>query len=130
MSMGFFGRKRKKILVVDDDPPTCVVLRELLLDQYDVVEAGNGMEALDAVSTEKPDLILLDYEMPGMTGKDVVRILREKAEGAAYRIILVTGRSSLEDVEALLRAGAWRTSKPFFEPGPTTTSQNRSTSPI
>src|SRR5690625_6431711 len=67
------------ILVVDDEPGIRELIRMFLEKEgYDVIEAENGKEAMEIVSSDQPHLILLDIEMPGMTGFEVCRNIRKK----------------------------------------------------
>ena len=80
---------RPTLLLVDDEPLVRDHLRELVEAQGDFAVAGecrNGSEALEAVRTLRPDLLLLDVEMPGMTGLDVVAALGNEAP----RVVFVT----------------------------------------
>ena len=80
-----------KVLVVDDTPANVKLLADLLaIKGYAVATASSGEEALAKVEAEKPDLILLDVMMPGMSGYDVCRQLRADAETALLPIVLVT----------------------------------------
>jgi two-component system KDP operon response regulator KdpE len=92
------------ILVVDDEPQIRRVLRATLSSNgYDVVEAKGGQEAIDMVIRERPDLILLDVNMPGMSGLEACSKLRLSYEGP---IIMVTVRNSEQDKVVALDAGA------------------------
>ncbi|MFC1680099.1 response regulator [Elusimicrobiota bacterium] len=104
--MGLFGSGKKRILVVDDELPARVMVKEFLSLEYDTLEASDGLEAVDMAVRHKPDLILLDYDMPGMTGLQVVQTLRGNEELRGTRIIMVTGRGTLDIVDRLLEAGA------------------------
>ncbi|MBD3181625.1 SpoIIE family protein phosphatase [Candidatus Poribacteria bacterium] len=80
-----------KILVVDDVPRNVRLLElNLKSEGYQVIPAYNGQEALDKVSSEKPDLILLDIMMPGMDGYEVCRRLRQRESTRALPIVMVT----------------------------------------
>jgi CheY-like chemotaxis protein len=69
--------KRPLILVVDDDAPILLLMRSLLQEfGFDPVQASSGREALESARSQRPDLILLDRNMPDMTGDEVVRELR------------------------------------------------------
>jgi two-component system KDP operon response regulator KdpE len=93
-----------KILVVDDDPQIRRVMRATLSGQhYEVVEARNGEEALDRFREEMPDLVLLDMNMPGMSGLEACRTLRSSSD---VPIIILTVRNSEKDKVAALDAGA------------------------
>ena len=93
-----------RILVVDDDPQIRRVLRTALVGQgYEVWDARRGDEALDLVRTVKFDLILLDLNLPDMSGVDVCRQVRA---GFSVPIIALTVRSTEKDKVAALDAGA------------------------
>jgi two-component system OmpR family response regulator len=102
-----------RLLVVDDEPD----IRELLaaslrFSGFEVVTAGNGWEALDAVSGERPDLVVLDVMMPGLDGLGVVRRLREAGNGVP--IVLLTARDATEDrVRGLTVGSDDYVTKPF-----------------
>ena len=92
------------LLVVDDDPQIRRVLRSTLLAAgYDVVEARNGQESIERVLRERPDLILLDVNMPDMSGLEACSKIRLSFDGP---IIMVTVRNSLRDKVAGLDVGA------------------------
>ena len=97
-----------KILVVEDDS-TIRTLLGMALDgagYTEVTMAGRGDEGLDAVRFGKPDLVLLDVMLPGLDGFTVARRIRETAELAATRIIMLTARTQPEDIVRGLEAGA------------------------
>jgi PleD family two-component response regulator len=91
--------ERKKILLVDDSATTLFMEEMLLSRDYDLVKAQNGEEALNAAVDHRPDLILLDVIMPGMTGFDVCRHLREKETTSAIPVIMVTTRGEASNME-------------------------------
>ena len=96
---------KRTVLIADDDPR----LRNLLTwtleqGQFYVVEAADGLSALDKARSVKPDLILLDVGMPGINGVEVCRQLR--AEQVITPILILTGFGSEEDKIAGLEAGA------------------------
>jgi two-component system KDP operon response regulator KdpE len=94
----------RTILVVDDEPQIRRVLRATLSSNgYDVVEAKNGEEAIEAVLRERPDLILLDVNMPGMNGLEACGKIRLSFDGP---IIMVTVRNSEQDKIRALDSGA------------------------
>lgn len=79
----------KHILVVDDDPATLrVVTRVLATMSYRVTPAASGLEALDITRAQPVDLIVTDYRMPGMTGRELIDALRQ--ERPAVKTLLVT----------------------------------------
>lgn len=95
------------ILVVDDAPPNVKLLRLILGDAgYRVIEAFSGPEALETLRRERPDAMLLDVRMPGMTGYEVCRIVREDPEFASIPVIMVTALSLSEERIMGIEAGA------------------------
>src|ERR1700730_6201303 len=92
------------ILVVDDEAQIRRVLRSTLsTNGYDVIEAKNGEEAIEMVIGERPDLILLDVNMPGMSGLEACSKIRSSFAGP---IIMVTVRNSEQDKIVALDSGA------------------------
>ena len=96
--------KKQTILVVDDTVANLDILVNLLQD-FDVVEAINGEEALDIVGQEQVDLILLDIMMPGMDGYTVCRKIKEKDQNRDIPIIFITSRSDENAIEKAYDAG-------------------------
>ena len=96
-----------KILIVDDEPFNVDLLEQQLDDQgYETCSATNGTEALAVLASEKPDLLLLDWMMPGMSGIDVLGKLRGSAEWDKLPVIMLTARGTTEDKVEGLDAGA------------------------
>jgi two-component system response regulator MprA len=94
-----------RVLVVDDDPQLREALsRALDLDGYDVAAASNGVKALDAISSARPDVMVLDVMMPYVGGLDVCRTLRERKD--RLPILVLTARDEVGDRVAGLDAGA------------------------
>ena len=95
------------LLVVDDNESNRDALsRRLMQHGYTVSMAASGAEALAALEQSAFDLVLLDVEMPGMSGIDVLEQLREQHTQAQLPVIMVTARSSGADVVEALRVGA------------------------
>ena len=95
------------MLVVDDTPTNIDLLKEILSSDYQVRVAINGAKALELVVREpQPDIILLDINMPGMSGYDVCRQLKERAETSAIPVIFVTALSGAEEEQQGLALGA------------------------
>ncbi len=73
------AEEKPKILIVDDEESIHLLYREELSEEgYDVISAMSGPEALELVDKEKPDLVVLDINMPGMNGLEVLRTIKEK----------------------------------------------------
>ncbi|GEO15739.1 response regulator [Microvirga aerophila] len=99
-------RERPLILVVDDIAENLdIVTTRLEAQGYDVETARNGQEAIDKTRKRHPDLLLLDVMMPGMDGIEVTRRLKGDEATRAIPILLLTARSSVEDVVMGLDAG-------------------------
>jgi len=96
-----------KIIVADDDPDIRDVLKLTLAEEdYEVIEAENGEEALKAIHTTSPDLVLLDYQMPIMNGREVCRIIKKDILLRHVPIIMVTGKGDMDDKIGGIDAGA------------------------
>lgn len=98
--------ERAKILIVDDEPMNLDLLEQELMDDYDVVSASNGVEALAQADAENPDLILLDVQMPEMNGIEAVKKLRESEQHVRTPVFMLTAQSNMEDRVVGLDAGA------------------------
>src|SRR5437016_2896100 len=97
----------QKILVVDDMPVNVKLLADLLtVKGYTVVTAASGAEALVKVDKEQPGLVLLDVMMPGMSGYDVCRKLRENPATAMLPVIMVTALDPAQERVKGIEAGA------------------------
>lgn len=106
------------ILVVDDNPQNLKVLGNILKDNtsHGLAFAMNGYEALDFVSKEKPDMVLLDIMMPDMDGYEVCQKLRSNPETAEIPVIFITAKTETEDVVKGFKAGGVDyVTKPFHE---------------
>jgi two-component system, cell cycle response regulator len=106
-----------RILVADDS----LVVRAVVCDQleaegYEVVQALDGELALKECAIAKPDAILLDIEMPGLDGREVLARLKADPELSDIPVVFLTGRTSTDDMVAGLRAGAHDYLKKPFEP--------------
>ncbi len=97
-------RDLKRILVVDDEPRMIGFIRmNLELEGYQVVEAHNGIQALDSVRTQLPDVILLDVMMPELDGFETLRMLREFS---TIPVIMLTAKGEENDKVLGLELGA------------------------
>jgi class 3 adenylate cyclase len=96
-----------KILVVDDTPANIKLLRDLLASKgYEVSTAVNGEEALAKVAAEKPDLVLLDVMMPGISGYDVCRRIRAEPATSLLPVVMCTSLDPQQERVKGIEAGA------------------------
>ena len=87
----------KTLLLVDDEPANLQVLRNILSDHYRLLFARDGERALELARQERPDLILLDVMMPGLSGYDVCQVLKQHDSTAGIPVIFVTALAAAED---------------------------------
>ncbi|WP_422909343.1 response regulator [Pseudomonas sp. MAC6] len=97
---------RPLLLLVDDEATNLQVLRHILQDDYRLLFAKDGAKALEMVERERPDLILLDVMMPGMTGYEVCQALKAQAHLQAVPVIFVTALADVEDEARGFAVGA------------------------
>lgn len=98
---------RASVLLVEDEPSQREILRyNLEADGFDVISATNGEEALERVAESLPDLILLDWMMPHVSGLEVCRRLRARPETKGIPILMLSARSEEVDKVRGLETGA------------------------
>jgi len=101
------GRRKQSILVVDDNVVNAALLKELLGSRgYPTVAVHNAAEAETEIQREAPDLILLDVVMPGKTGYELCRELKDDSKTRLIPIVMITGLSAQEDRLKGIEAGA------------------------
>lgn len=97
----------KKILVADDEPNIVISLEYLFKREgYTVLVARDGQEALNSITREKPDLVLLDVMMPIKTGLEVLQAVRASDELRLTKILMLTAKGRDTDVTKGLALGA------------------------
>jgi two-component system alkaline phosphatase synthesis response regulator PhoP len=97
------------VLIVDDEPLTQDLLRMMLEPAgFRVTTAEHGLEALEKVKEEKPDIMILDVMMPHMDGITVCKKIRSSSETSDLPIVMLSGKTHLNAVEEGLEAGANR----------------------
>ncbi len=97
----------KRILIVDDSPTEIHLLTQMLSNNgYTVFTAGNGPEAITKARASRPDAILMDVVMPGMSGFEATRALSRDPQTAAIPVIICTTKSQETDKAWGLRQGA------------------------
>jgi putative two-component system response regulator len=97
---------RPSILIVDDEPTNLQVLRQILQDDYRLLFARDGQKALELAQTERPQLILLDVMMPGLTGHDTCKALKQMPDTRDIPVIFVTALSDVDDEAKGFEMGA------------------------
>lgn len=100
--MGKEKQTKRKILVVDDSSTIRMGIKRLLSEDYDVSEVSSGVAAIRAITLDKPDLVLLDYEMPVCDGSHVLEMLRSENEFSDISVIFLTSRDDQESVRKVL----------------------------
>lgn len=88
--------QRMRVLIVDDEPAVCALVTQALIANYDVDEASDGTEAMKAVETNPPDLVITDIRMPHMDGTELLKALRNIAPNLP--VIALSGCVDPEDV--------------------------------
>ena len=107
MVCNFNGSVMKHCLIVDDSRVVRTVAGRIIQDlSFTVSEAAHGAEALDMCRKEMPDAILLDWNMPVMTGLDFLRALRREERGKEPVVVLCTNENDSEHISEAIRAGA------------------------
>ena len=95
------------VLIADDEPSMRLLVRATIeSDQYQVVEAADGEEAWSLIRQYKPSVVLLDVQMPGRTGLEVLAMIRSDPSLAATRVIMLTAKALKADVAVGITAGA------------------------
>jgi CheY-like chemotaxis protein len=104
-----------KIIVADDERALrLLVAGTLEIGDYTILETDNGIDALDMAIKEKPDLIVLDVMMPGMTGYEVCKHIKTNPELMHIKVLILTAKGQQTDREAAKEAFAdYYLSKPF-----------------
>ncbi len=97
----------KSCLVVDDSKVIRMVARRILETlEFDIVEAADGRQALDACEIKMPDAVLLDWNMPIMNGIEFLRALRDSAGGSEPVVVFCTTENDMAHIQEAMSAGA------------------------
>ena len=104
-----------RVLLIEDEPNIAEAIRFILSrDGWDVTVEENGAQALPRVADVKPDLVILDLMLPGMSGLEILSSLRANPATEALRVLMLTAKGQGRDREAAERAGVSAfMSKPF-----------------
>jgi two-component system cell cycle response regulator DivK len=100
------AERRRRILIVEDHPLNRKLLRDLLeAHGYETLDTGDGLEALNLARQERPDLILMDLQLPDVSGLEVTRWLRREPGTRAIPVVAVTAFAMREDEKKALDSG-------------------------
>lgn len=94
--------KKRKLLVVDDSEFLRMAMKELLGKEYEITEASSGLSAIRCITLDRPDLVLLDYEMPVCDGSQVLEMIRSEEEIADIPVMFLTSRVDKESVQKVI----------------------------
>ena len=100
-SRGSGGKKR--ILVVDDNGTALRTIKAMLEDTYEVTLAISGAQAMTSIGKKRPDLILLDYEMPVCDGRMTLEMIRADEDLSSIPVVFLTAINNRENIEAVLK---------------------------
>lgn len=105
----------KTVLIADDEPSMRLLVHATIeSDEYTVVEASDGDQAWALIQKHRPSLVLLDVQMPGLSGLDLLRAIKSDPRLNHTHVILLTAKAQESDVEAGLIGGAdFYLTKPF-----------------
>jgi len=109
--------RKKKILIIEDDLDIRIMMEYILREDYDLVLCEDGRSGIDKAVEERPDLILLDIYMPGISGLEVCKAVRNNSEISSTPVILLTAGALKEEVSEGYAIGADDYIFKPFEPG-------------
>ena len=96
------AENRKKVLIVDDSNFMLTLMKDLLKNDYEVQTATSGLSAIRSIALGRPDLVLLDYEMPVCKGDQILEMIRADADFADISVVFLTGKADKESVKKVL----------------------------
>lgn len=94
---------KKRILVVDDNGTMLRTMKVMLEDRYEIAVAISGAQAMTSIGKQRPDLILLDYEMPVCDGRMTLEMIRADEEMKDIPVIFLTAVNDRDNIEAVLK---------------------------
>ncbi len=98
------SQQKKKIMLVDDSALLLRSMKSMLEKQYDICLAKSGEQALKMIPKENPDLILLDYEMEGMNGKDTFEAMKEDEDMRFIPVVFLTSVANRQSIYSVLKS--------------------------
>lgn len=96
----------KFILVVDDDPTSLSAINQVLKGHFKLAFCADSLDATDLILKLKPDMVLTDNQMPGMSGVELTRWIRSNDSTRSLPIVIVSGSENLNSLEPCQEAGA------------------------
>ncbi|MBW2995096.1 response regulator [Candidatus Woesearchaeota archaeon] len=100
-----FSKTRPKILIVDDEPHIINLIKLSLQDEYDIIVANSGNEAIHVAEEQRPDLVTMDIMMPGMSGFEVVEEMRKFESTKEIPVIFLSAKDTLKDMQIGMETG-------------------------
>ncbi|MCH5266324.1 MAG: response regulator [Lachnospiraceae bacterium] len=97
-------QQKKKIMIVDDSPLLLRRMKTMLEEHYDICLAKSGEQALEMIPGQKPDLILLDYEMDGMDGKDTFEAMKADEEMQSIPVVFLTSIADRQVIYSVMKS--------------------------
>lgn len=94
--------QKKKVLIVDDSTFILQTMQNVLCEDYEVLTVSSGMAAIRSITLDRPDLVLLDYEMPVCKGNQVLEMIRSEEDFADIPVIFLTSRVDKERIQRVL----------------------------
>ncbi len=101
-------KDKVKVLIVEDEVIILELLQEVFesFNNYQIYCAADGEEALKAAKEHKPDIILMDVQLPQINGLDVCRLIKSDSSLSHARVLILSGRTQIDDKQKALDAGA------------------------
>lgn len=98
---------QKCVMIIEDEPDAAEIFAEMMrLSGYRVLKTYSGTPAMTLIRQEKPDAIILDLMLPGVSGLEVLHAMQADASVACTPVVIVSGRATAADIQAGLNAGA------------------------
>jgi putative two-component system response regulator len=100
-----FQKTKPKIIIVDDEPHIVNLIKLSLQDEYDILVANSGNEAIHMIEEHRPDLVTMDIMMPGMSGFEVVEEMRKFESTKDIPVIFLSAKDTLKDMQRGMESG-------------------------
>ena len=101
------AQPQKTVVIIEDEPDAAEMLAEMMrVSGFRVVKSYSSAPALDIISSEMPDVVILDIMMPDVSGLDILRFMRQEPKMAEIPVVVVSAKSMPSDIQTGLDAGA------------------------